>query len=500
VRRTRASSLTALMFLPYLVIAIAFLRKLFRIIFLRNEVTYPEGASVYSFLMALHTGRLYSPPYEFPFNVQLYGPVFYWTGSVLARIAHGDPLTTTILCRSITFGAYLGCAVCAGLICWKLEKRVLWAWIAVVLGLACAWAVPWAASARPDVLAVFFILLALLIYLGAEGRIWLVFVAAAVASLSWLTKQTTALVLFALALDCLIGRRWKELGALVAGSVPIPAFILAALSLRREPFLANYWASRNAVISWYGPVKGAIFGLRANSVALVPICVALLGVVLIWRRRDYRSILLAVIFGSVSNLAAMANVGASTNYLILPWMLTLLMIPAGLSRIEQWTMRRTWIPVAILIASTVLLAHQKFLLAQTLPSDLDASRVSSLTMLSDQSYLELLSREPQLLDPYVYGNFSLRKVWDDAPILQRIDGEHYDLILMSMDPRFGSWAWGADMRAEMEGHYRVLCEADNRIAMVPQHRVDSVQAEDLTRIFKEPCNASANMPQYLGRG
>jgi len=32
-------------------------------------------------------------------------------------------------------------------------------------------------------------------------------------------------------------------------------------------------------------VKGAIFGLRANSVALVPICVALLGVVLIWRRR-----------------------------------------------------------------------------------------------------------------------------------------------------------------------------------------------------------------------
>jgi len=101
----------------------------------------------------------------------------------------------------------------------------------------------------------------------------------------------------------------------------------------------------------------------------------------------------------------MANVGASTNYLILPWMLTLLMIPAGLSRIEQWTMRRTWIPVAILIASTVLLAHQKFLLAQTLPSDLDASRVSSLTMLSDQSYLELLSREPQLLDPYVYGNF-----------------------------------------------------------------------------------------------
>jgi hypothetical protein len=196
------------MFLPYLVMAIAFLRKLFHIIFLRNEVTYLEGASVYSFLMALHTGRLYSPPYEFPFNVRLYGPVFYWTGSVLARIAHGDPLTTTILCRSILFGAYLGCAVCAGLISWKLEKRVLWAWIVAVLGLACEWAVPWAASARPDLLAVFFILLALLIYLSVEGRIWLVFVAAAVASLSWLTKQTTAPVLFALALGLF---DWQEM-------------------------------------------------------------------------------------------------------------------------------------------------------------------------------------------------------------------------------------------------------------------------------------------------
>jgi len=36
--------------LAYLVIAIAFLRKLFRIIFLRNELLIPRG-SVYSFLM-----------------------------------------------------------------------------------------------------------------------------------------------------------------------------------------------------------------------------------------------------------------------------------------------------------------------------------------------------------------------------------------------------------------------------------------------------------------
>jgi hypothetical protein len=121
-------------------------------------------------------------------------------------------------------------------------------------------------------------------------------------------------------------------------------------------------------------------------------------------------------------------------------------------------------------------------------------------MLSDSSYLEAQSREPQLLDPYFYGELSSRKVWSDAVILQRIDDEHYDLILMSGDAQFDKWAWGTDVRAEMEGHYRVLCGVDNRIALVPQHRVDSVQAEDLTRIFKEPCSATVHMPEYLGRG
>ena len=42
-RRTRASSLTALMFLPYLVIAIAFLRRLFRIISSGTRLLIPRG-------------------------------------------------------------------------------------------------------------------------------------------------------------------------------------------------------------------------------------------------------------------------------------------------------------------------------------------------------------------------------------------------------------------------------------------------------------------------
>ena len=486
-----ASSLVCLMFLPYLVMAVVYLRLIFHYLFARNEVTYPEGTAVYSCLMAFRTGKLYSPPFQFPFNVEIFGPIYYWAGSVLARIAHGDALTTLILCRLLSFGSYLGSAACVGLICLHLEKKKRWAWVAVVLGLACLWAVRWAGSARPDMLAAFFILLALLIYLRAEGNAWVVSVAALVASLSWLTKQTTGPVLVALAIDCLIGRRWKQVAALVLGSVPVPAVILAVLWFRKEPFLANFLASRNVVTSWSGPLEGLVYALRVNSVALIPGCVALLGAILVWRRANYRPILLVVLIGGAANLAAMTNVGANGNYLILPWLLILLLVPAGLERIEQWTLRRAWIPVAFLLAGILLLFHRSFLLFQVFPADLDTSQVSKLTMLSDQSYLEMQSREPQLLDPYTYGEFSQRKVWDEAPILQRIDREYYDLILMRADPDFDRWAWDEAKRAEMAAHYVAVCEVQGEIGLVPRSRPVGVQPKDLARIFHEPCAAVA---------
>ena len=493
-RDQRARWLVLLIFLPYLVSAFVYLRQLIHFIYLRNDSTFPEGVSIYAFLTAFRAGRLYSEPFQFPWNAEIFGPLFYLFGLLAATIARGDALLTTILMRWLSFAAYLGAVVIAGCICWRLERQKRRVWIAIILGLANTWAVPWAASARPDTLAVFFILAALLIYLSAEGRIWFVFAAGVVASLSWFTKQTTAPLLVALILDALIGRKWKDAAALIAGSIPIPAIILGVLWMRHEPVLANLTAGRFVAKHWSNVIAGTFYFLRMNELALIAIALAILGAFLTLRKDSYRPVLLAAVIGFLSSAAALTNVGANYNYFILSWLLAVLLVPAGSKQIEKWSVRRSWLPVSLFLVAALLLMHRSYLLGSSYPPDLDASGVSHLTMLSDLSYLEARSKEPQLLDLYTYGEFAERNVWSDTPILQQIDSEHYDLILMNEDPHFAAWAWRPDMRAEAGAHYRLLCEVDHRAALVPLDRTDTPNAEDLTQVFGEPCRAINVMP------
>jgi hypothetical protein len=503
--RSRSYLFALLIFLPFLFLAIVYLRTSFQLILARNDVTYPEGACVYAFLTALHTGKLYSPPFDFPFNVQIYGPVFYLVGLGFAKAAHGDPTMTTALFRLLSFLSLLGSAGLIGFLSWKLEGKRRWAAASVVLSLACAWAPEFSASARPDLLSIFLMLSALTVYQLAQGRSRLILWVGVLGSLSCLTKQSTAPILFALLIDTLIARRFRNSAALIAGATPIPALVFLTLWLRHDPFLANLSGLQHAFYSWQllGPTVLNI--VRCDQMAIVPLLVALLGVGLSWRKEKYRTVLLALGIGSISNLAALANTGGNTNYLILPWLLMAVMAPAGLAGIEAWARRSVILPLGLTALGGLLLIHNANVLLPKLPPNLDTYNVDKLKMLSALPYLELRSREPQLLDPYLYHQFSLQNVWSMAPIVQRIDEEEYDLIVISgsdgpADSEFrvsyrGTSGWGADTLGPMMSHYRVLCEVPSFLALVPRNRPGAVREKDIARIFGQPCLATVRTPQ-----
>lgn len=499
----RTSLLVLLILLPFLILAMVYLVTSLHLVFARNDTTYPEGASVYAFLTALRTGRLYSSPFDFPFNVQMYGPVFYLTGLAFAKLAHGEPMMTTVLFRLLSFLSFLGSAGLVGYLSWKLEGSKRWAAASVVLSLACACSIPCSASARPDEFSVFLILIALAVYQAAEGRSRLAFWAGVLASLSFLTKQSTAPVFVALAIDSLIARRFRNAAALIAGSVPIPALICFALWLRHEPFLANFFAVRHAFGKW--PLDFLVTFVRLNEIIAIPISIALLGAGLSWRKEKYRAILLTCALALLAALAALANAGAAANYLILPWMIAVLLVPAGLAQIEVWARRSAMIPSGLTLLGGFLLIHQWNLLPP-IPSDLDATGLDKLKMLSDIPYLEMRSLEPQLLDPGYYHLLSLHDIWSIAPIVQQIDDEEYDLILIGgvdgpADSQFLVASWpgfstrGTETLEPMMRHYRVLCEVPYHIALVPRDRSGTLKDKDITRIFGQPCRATGRVPQ-----
>ena len=507
VRKISSSSwLVLLIFLPFLIEAVVYLKVLLQCIVVRNDTTYPEGANVYVFLTALHTGHLYSSPFDLPLNPGLYGPVFYFIGTVCAMVAHGDPLLTTRLTRVLSLLSFFGSTGLIGYLTWRLEKVKRWTSVTVVLGLACTWARPFASSARPDAGSIFLIIAALTVYVVAEGRSRLIFWAGVLGALSFLTKQTTAPMLLALVIDSLMARRFRNTIALVAGSASTSAIILSALWLRHEPFLANYTAEAHAIVKWSSALITVINYMRTNQMAIIPICIALVGAGLRWKQEKYRVILLAAGFGCLLNLAALANTGGAENYLILPWLMVGLLVPAGLVCIEEWARRWMLIPVVVTLVGVFLLIHQKNLLDIKAPADLDASSVANMTMLTDLSYLEMRSREPQFMDPAFYHQMSLRKAWSGSYILQRINSGAYDLIILKgadgpADSTFSVLGyrevsnWGDDMLGAMRTHYRAVCEVPRYMALVPRDRPDALRAESVGQIFQQPCVMSNRVPQ-----
>ena len=127
-------------------------------------------------------------------------------------------------------------------------------------------------------------------------------------------------------------------------------------------------------------------------------------------------------------------------------------------------------------------------------------------MLSSLSYLEMRSRQPQLLDPFLYHLLSVQNLWSFASIVQQIDNEEYDLILIDGDDGPGDSEflvksfrevsfWGADTLGPMVSRYRVLCEEPHFIALVPRDRAGILQEKDIARIFGQPCRATGRTPR-----
>jgi len=494
--------------LPSAICAICYLKQLLSLIVLRNEtvVSYPEGASVYGFLTAFQTHRLYHSPFEFPWNAQLFGPVFLMAGAWFARILHGDPNSTTELMRSVSFLALLGSIAIVGYLCWRLERQIRWAAAAMLLALGCSWLVPFASVARPDTPSIFLMFAALAFYETAEGKLWFFYLAGVLSALSILTKQNTAPALLGLLIDCLWARKFSKAAQYVAGGMTASILILLPLWLRHELFLANFAAIRFVVPDWPSVPRMLDLFIRSNEIAAVAIFIAVLGAAWSWKDRRYRSILLATALAWLSNVAALANAGGAYNYLILPWLLTMLFVPAGIKRLEQWGAHAIWIPAALFLFAAAITYHQRDLLANDLPGPLDASIVADLNVLSDMPYLELRSRQPQMLDPYTYNELSLRKAWSDAPLRQRIDAENYDLVLIaegnggteavfSVRSYRGISFWGVGVIREITLHYRPLCETSDHLALVPLDRAVSISSETIAHIFHEPCRVSRREPQ-----
>jgi hypothetical protein len=501
----RATWAVILIAAPCVVQAAVYLRYLLRLIAVRNETGYAEGVGIYGFLTTFHTGRLYLPPFEFPWNAQIYGPLFQILGAFFAQVFHGDPMPITIVLREISFASLVGALAIVGYLSWRFERRKTWVTMTVIIALACSWLAPTTSTARPDLPATFLILASLTACELAGEASGGFLVAGVLAAAAFLMKQTVAPLVLALFLERLWTRRFKNAAAFVVGGVAAALPILGYLWLRREPFLENFLSAGHAIRDWTSVPRAAWAGVLLNQIVVIGLCIALLGAAASWRNPRYRRVLLLTAFAWVFGVAGLANLGASSHYFILPWLLSMTLVPAGLNLLERWAERRLWIPAVLALVAAAIVIHQKSLLQVKPRGALDTSALTNLKVLSEIAYLEARTREPQLLDPFFYNELSKQKVWSDGPVRHKIDTEDYDLLLIagkdgSSVSEFlvggyrGNSLWSAAEIEEMRHHYRPLCETAGYLALVPLDRASPLISAQIAGVLNQPCRASSRLP------
>lgn len=500
-KRRRIPWLLIAFALPFAIQGIAFLMRLGHLVVLQGDTTYPEGAIIYAFMTSLRTGMLYSDPYHFPFNEQIYGPIFYIVGFASASLAQGNAVLTTELMRLISLFSFLGSVGLIARLTWTLEHNRLLTFVCVLTSLGCAWAIPFTASARPDALAILFFLGSLTIYQAACGRVKLLFAAGVLGALAGFTKQTMAVAVFAVILDSLIGRRWKGVNAYVGGALSVTALLFCILWFRHEPFLQNFAIAGHSIVNLSIILPSILLMLKGDELSIVAIGVSMIGVACCWRRERYRAILLVSALGVASNVLAIANTGSSNNYLILPWLLLMLFLPAGLLCLERQVRDSHAVPLCLAVACFFLLAHQRNLLREEIHEKLDCSGLADLEVLSDRPYLEMRTLNPEFLDPFFYHQLSLQHLWSIDPVLLRIKNETFDMITIhgrsvragssfEIDNTNGMSLWGPEIVDAINRHYRQLCSVPEEMIFIPVGRSSRIQQTEMQAVFNESCTAS----------
>ncbi len=465
---------------------------------LHGDTTYPEGAPIYEMLRSLHSGHLYADPYQFPYNEQLYGPIFYALGAVVAKLGSGSAMFTAVVLRTISLLSFVASILLIARLTWKLERNHLLTVASVFLGLGCVWAVPFSASARPDGLAILLVLGSLSVYEEAETNFRLLFLAGVFAAMACLTKQTMALTALAPVLDALLRARFRASTAFLTGALGFPALVFGLLWLRHEPFAANFAVARHSIVKSSTVLPAVLLMLKLDEMSLVLIAIAGIGLAFSWRLPRYRLYLLVSALGIISNVLALANTGSSNNYLILPWMLLVLWVPTGLRGIHRMFKGSPVVSIAFAAVGTLLLVHQRNILGVSGSRNLDNSSLANVEMLSDRPYLEAGSRNPQLLDPFFYHQLSLQHLWSIDPVLARIDGQMFDLIaihgqravsapVFEIDHTNGMSVWGPEVVDAIHRHYRALCAVSNEMMFVPDGKFSRIDAAQMQAVFGEPC-------------
>lgn len=466
------------------------------------DTTYPEAATAYVAVLAGRTGHLYHSYLSPPYVVQPYGPLFYAVNAVFARATNLDLSGTMRLGRVFAFGCYLLC----GLVIFAIGRRLGFSKLESALAALMLFAQPaflgWNTTMRPDLMALLGMLLCLFFVVGRAPANWKSCLPSGVsAGIALLFKQSAVVAPAAVAIVFLLRRKYKETLAFAAASALPVLIVIGALSLHRGPFLQQFTAAGQSL---WSIAAGARWMITSQPLAAlpVPLIIGTVGFVEAVKGNEQSKMIasfaLITLFGG---MATIPQIGGDVNYFLPALAGCALLLPFAMRTVAwnaQTSKAAPRLAVCVLLAGTVGGAVVcRSYGARVLRGHIAYDALRPYHLLSDDPYLAVQGRDPELLDPYTAHVFELAGRWNPSEVLQKIQRGDYDLVILRTNRPIQAYRgvsfFDAPIVDALNANYGTLCTAGSALVLTPKERAVSV-APEIFRSILGPCVPSVADP------
>jgi Predicted membrane protein (DUF2142) len=304
------------------------------------DTTIPENAVVYSILaIAGSDHALYRDFSQFPYTTTPYAPLFYLFAGWLAKLFGGSVAAAYFAGRAVSLFAF---GICLKLV-YSLARRAgalpRSACFAVLLACGLPIIYPWAASCRPDFLAVAFSLWGMsLVRFDARGlqrKVLFVWIAAFFVKPSFITGPTAWTLYLLARKDWKAALQWAVCFGLAVGN----GLVLAEW-LSGGKYFANVIMANVAQPSWEGLRELAL--RKLIPVGAIVFSLGMMGALLHWTRsrKEPTFANLLSLFAVISTILFCATAlkpGAAENYFFEPLFLWAALTAPLMDYLRRWT-------------------------------------------------------------------------------------------------------------------------------------------------------------------
>jgi Dolichyl-phosphate-mannose-protein mannosyltransferase len=462
-----------------------------KIIRAQRDTTYPEAATAYMAVLAGRTGQLYHSYSSPPYVVQPFGPLFYAVNAAIARASNWDADITIRRARRLTFACFLLCGFVAFRICRKLEFSNSQSALAGMMLLAQPAFLNWNVTMRPDVPALLAMLLSLLFALREEewGLRACIF-SGFFAGTAFLLKQSALAALAAIAVVFLLKKKYKQTFILVL-SAAVPVVIAFGILLwRREPFIEQFTSVGKSIWSIAAAAKwlvGRQFGFW--PILAAPIVIGGTGFISAIRGNEKAKMIASfALMNLCAGLATIPQIGGDVNYFLPALAGCSLLLPFAIRVAAKEIAGRPAtgvLVVAVLVAGIAVVAVKYSVLRSHAPrTDISFDVLRPFKILSDDPYIAMHGRDPEMLDPFTAHVFELAGHWNPSPVIENIQRGDYDLVVLGRGRGIFSYRgislFGGPIVNSLNANYEVLCSAGGTLVLRPRSREITATPEMLS--------------------